>query len=525
MMAASRSIVLKEAMTKALPSAIDVEEIVLGTLLIDGDAFPKVAKQLKVESFHSLHHQVIYRLCERCWEKMKPIDLVTVYDELQQFEREKKNRPLLKRLGEKIDPMYLTQLTNRIASSANVEYHAAIIHKQFLLREAILVCHNRIEELYHPGANPFEIRNDLADALRVRSPKSLLKLETFNESIEQGRNMPEAKKIAGTLFNVGEVCIFFGSPGTGKSIFSIQLADALSRGVNVMGDILVNDAGRKRVLYIDFELTDRDIFSRYSNENGEVHEFDSEYLMRAKISEDFDFKMGMSLAAKIQMEEFILAHKPDIMIIDNITWLTSESSHDSNVAIGLMRDLISYKLKYGLSLFIVAHTTKELSPYTPLEDRHLAGSKHLQNFTNAIVGVKRSATDSNLMYIKQFKDRGEPMIYTDNNVLTVEIVKGGTNFNFLQYKFNSFDNEKVHLAIQEGDEESMNDVYRQACQIKVDSGASWRNIMKEVGYKKSHQTFINKVRKWAEQSNEFEFVGKHVRVKKPFHEDVESEEL
>ena len=109
------------------PQATDVEQAVLGAMLIEGEAIPKAIEVLPPEAFYSAKHQHIYGAMLSLFERGNPVDLVTLTDEL-------KRRDQLDDVG---GPYYLTELTTQVASAANVEYHARIIAEKSLLRKMI----------------------------------------------------------------------------------------------------------------------------------------------------------------------------------------------------------------------------------------------------------------------------------------------------------------------------------------------------------------------------------------------------
>ncbi len=114
---------------KVPPQAIDVEEAVLGALMLEKDAYHTVQAILKPESFYKEEHKKIFNVIKELASKEKPIDLLVVTQEL-------KNRGELDEVG---GPLYITQLTGRVASAAHVEFHARIIAQKFIQRELIRI--------------------------------------------------------------------------------------------------------------------------------------------------------------------------------------------------------------------------------------------------------------------------------------------------------------------------------------------------------------------------------------------------
>ena len=109
------------------PQAPELEEAVLGALMIEKDAYSLVSEILRPESFYEHRNQLIYAAITDLAIQQKPIDILTVTEQLR-------SRGDLEEVG---GPFYITQLSGKVASSAHIEYHARIIAQKFLARELI----------------------------------------------------------------------------------------------------------------------------------------------------------------------------------------------------------------------------------------------------------------------------------------------------------------------------------------------------------------------------------------------------
>ena len=114
---------------KLPPQAIEVEEAVLGALMLERDAYVTVADIIDTSSFYKEIHQKIFEAIKELSTNEKPVDLLMVTQEL-------KDREHLEEVG---GPGYITQLTRRVASAAHIEFHARIIAQKFIQRELIRV--------------------------------------------------------------------------------------------------------------------------------------------------------------------------------------------------------------------------------------------------------------------------------------------------------------------------------------------------------------------------------------------------
>jgi len=118
-----------DLMGKLPPQAIELEEVVLGALLLEQDAFTTVSDTLKPEYFYKEAHQIVYQGITNLFMQQQPVDMLTVMEELK----------TMGKLEEVGGAYYLSQLTEKVASSAHIDYHARIIWQKYLQREIIRV--------------------------------------------------------------------------------------------------------------------------------------------------------------------------------------------------------------------------------------------------------------------------------------------------------------------------------------------------------------------------------------------------
>jgi replicative DNA helicase len=123
----SRGTIVAPEVGRIQPQAPDMEEAVLGALMLEKDAYSVVSELLKPVCFYEKRHELIYSAITDLAIKMEPIDMLTVTEQL-------KRRGELEAIG---GPVYIAQLTGKVASSAHLEYHARIIAQKYLARELI----------------------------------------------------------------------------------------------------------------------------------------------------------------------------------------------------------------------------------------------------------------------------------------------------------------------------------------------------------------------------------------------------
>ncbi|NNF04238.1 MAG: replicative DNA helicase [Rhodothermales bacterium] len=132
------------------PQAVQVEQSVLGAMLMEAEAIPQAIEILPEDAFYSAKHRKIYRCILSLFDKGNPVDLITVSEELKRNDQ-------LEEIG---GSYYLTELTASVASAANVEYHSRIIAEKSLLRKMIETMTSLVGQAYDPSADAFELMDE-----------------------------------------------------------------------------------------------------------------------------------------------------------------------------------------------------------------------------------------------------------------------------------------------------------------------------------------------------------------------------
>jgi replicative DNA helicase len=158
------------------PQAVDVEQAVLGAMLIEREAIPRAIETLPSNAFYSRQHQLIYQGVLNLFERGNPVDLITLTEELR-------------RRGELEDAggaYYLSELTTRVASAANVEYHARIITEKSLLRGLIETMTSVITKAYDPSSDAFDLLDQAeADIFRISESQLRKAASSMNDVLKE----------------------------------------------------------------------------------------------------------------------------------------------------------------------------------------------------------------------------------------------------------------------------------------------------------------------------------------------------
>ena len=140
---------------KVQPQSLPLEEAVLGALMLDREALPMIMDILRPESFYLESHQLIYRAISKLFERSNPVDLLTVTEGLRQSGD-------IDKVG---GAYYLVELTNRVASAANIEYHARILAQKHIQRELIRVSTRTIKDAYEDTTDVFNLLDEAEKGL------------------------------------------------------------------------------------------------------------------------------------------------------------------------------------------------------------------------------------------------------------------------------------------------------------------------------------------------------------------------
>ncbi len=135
---------------KLPPQARDLEEAVLGAIMLEKSAFDTIVEILKPECFYTDAHQRIFRAFQSLALQSMPIDMLTVVEEL-------KTKEELEEVG---GPYYITKLTNAVVSTANIEAHARIILQKFIQRELIRISGEIIGDAYEDSTDVFDLLDE-----------------------------------------------------------------------------------------------------------------------------------------------------------------------------------------------------------------------------------------------------------------------------------------------------------------------------------------------------------------------------
>ncbi|WP_162303493.1 AAA family ATPase [Hymenobacter sediminis] len=253
------------------------------------------------------------------------------------------------------------------------------------------------------------------------------RIRTAAQRLAEASELPPLEPLFGCFWETPGIAILAGDTGVGKSVLAVHLAHLISSSSSELLEQPCHT--REKVLYYDFELTDRQFSKRFAH-----LPFTDELVLgdTNPLSEDvaeFNFQ---------HIEADLDRTGARILILDNITALALKTTADADVSINIMKGLKRLQTERGVSSLVLAHTPK-LPSGLPLSLNNLAGSKHLSNFADSVFFIARSAQGNRLRYIKQLKNR------TDEEFQGVIVCEMGDEAGYLGFSLVDVGDEADHL--------------------------------------------------------------------------------
>ncbi|MFO0752246.1 MAG: replicative DNA helicase [Thermodesulfovibrionales bacterium] len=217
---------------KVPPQNIEAEQSVLGSVIFDNEALPKVLEVLSPDDFYRESHRRLYNAMLDLFDRNEPIDIITLTDHL------KKNNDLDTVGG----IAYLTTLANSVPTSANIRYHSKIVREKALMRALIQTATHITAKVYEDSLDADEMVDhaekmvfDIADKrtkVSFSDMKSIVKdsirmIEHLYDKKETITGVPTGFKDLDEMtagFQAGDLIIIGGRPGMGKTAFALNIA-------------------------------------------------------------------------------------------------------------------------------------------------------------------------------------------------------------------------------------------------------------------------------------------------------------
>ena len=216
---------------KLPPQALDLEEAVLGAMMIDKKGVDEVIDILQPDAFYKEAHKHIFEAIFQLFTDSQPIDLLTVSSQL------KKTAKLDLAGGD----FYLIQLTQKISSSAHIEFHSRIILQKYIQRSLIKISSEIIEESYDETTDVFDLldkaetklyevtqgnikrSSETAQSLVIQAKKRIEEIANKEGLSGIATGFEKLDKVT-SGWQPSDLIIIAARPGMGKTAFVLSMA-------------------------------------------------------------------------------------------------------------------------------------------------------------------------------------------------------------------------------------------------------------------------------------------------------------
>jgi len=325
---------LNIAVGKTQPSAIDMEEAVLGALMLEKDAIEVVIDILKPEAFYKPSHQKIYAAIKEIAEKGDAVDMLTVTQELR-------NKNEIAEIG---GAGYIAQLSNKIASAAHIDFHARIIAQKFIQRELIRVTSDIQRSAYDNTQDVYQLLDQSEQELFSIASGTIKKeiipipqiLDDAIDKIQEAKTkefngvpsgFPSIDKVT-QGWQKGDLVIIAARPSMGKTAFTLSMARNMAadyqQGVAFFSLEMPSIQLVNRLIVSETEIDHNTIKSgKLSDKEWEVLNDKVEKLYQAPIYIDDSASLSIfDLSAKCRRLK--AKQKLDIIIIDYLQLMKAD---------------------------------------------------------------------------------------------------------------------------------------------------------------------------------------------------------
>ncbi|XMD34256.1 MAG: replicative DNA helicase [Candidatus Karelsulcia muelleri] len=294
-------------MIKSPPQAIDLEEAVLGALMIDKKVFYNLIEIITPEIFYKNENREIFKVIQKLFNNSQPIDLYTVSNQL-------KKEGKINFIG---GDYYLIKLTQKVISSAHIEYHANIIKQKFLLRRLIEISSYIIKtsykettdvvdilnyaesQLFNISQNKFNKKSEKAQNLIDNALSNIKKIQLNNGLSGIPSGFKSIDNITGG-WQKSDLIIIAARPGMGKTSFALSMTRNIVIKYNIP------------TMIFSLEMSSLQLITRliYSETEISSEEF------RKSVFSDFEWKNILTKIKKLKNSPLFIDDTPSLSVFD-----------------------------------------------------------------------------------------------------------------------------------------------------------------------------------------------------------------
>lgn len=295
---------------KPLPSSIEAEQQVLGSLMIDNKIISEISFLLKEKDFYLRAHQLIYRVIIQLFNESKPVDQVVLTEKLKEMD-------LLDKIG---GTLKLVELVGQVGTTHNVIYYATIVKEKSDRRRMIISLSKLSEMAYDESVQLDKI---LGDFERIERKEQTTEVISAGNILSKRREIMKERirastkiltgfssidcKLARGLFP-GDLSVIAGRPSMGKTALKINLIKNLcSKGYCVLsfspGEGLARELDRMDSLLTKISLMDLINVKEWPKEDKRIIQV---LKTNKKIDEEWDYHIVPTRLVNLKVIENIL---------------------------------------------------------------------------------------------------------------------------------------------------------------------------------------------------------------------------
>ncbi len=293
---------------KVPPQAVDLEEAVLGALMLEKDALTAVIDVLKPESFYRDSHRFIYEAIVTLFNNTEPVDLLTVTNQLRKDGK-------LEIVG---GAYYITELTTKVNSAANIEFHARIIVENSIKRELIRISSEIQTEAYEDTTDVFRLLDKTESSLfevseshirknyssmRTLMHEAIVELEEKKQHKDGLTGVPSGFTALDRVtsgWQPSDLVIIAARPGMGKTAFVVSAMRNAAVDFN------------KAVAIFSLEMSSVQLVNRLISAEAEL---DSEKIKKGNLA-DYEWEQLVHKTSKLTEAPIFIDDTPGLTILE-----------------------------------------------------------------------------------------------------------------------------------------------------------------------------------------------------------------
>ena len=213
------------------PQALDIEEAVLGAMMVNTDSVDQVMDLLKPDAFYDIKNRCIFEAIYELFNERSPIDMLTVVEKMKQ-------KGTLTDVG---GPARLASLTQKVGTGANVEYYVRILQQKAIQRNLIDASYGILKDAFDPSVLVDDLVTNAQDSVynaisgNLKNPYKHVS-EVINYSMERIERSQHSTGVTGVHsgfhkvdqftmgWQPGNLIILGARPSVGKTAFALNLA-------------------------------------------------------------------------------------------------------------------------------------------------------------------------------------------------------------------------------------------------------------------------------------------------------------